>query len=100
MIVTVKKQLQRATRHMVAVAAVLAIMVAALAFPFTEVTPPAQAQTAPAQPQNPDLDLNKMRRLCRLCCRPFQLSESNRPGKPEEDAAGNGELLGGRALHV
>lgn len=59
MIVTVKKQLQRATRHMVAVAAVLAIMVAALAFPFTEVTPPAQAQTAPAQPQNPDLDLNK-----------------------------------------
>ncbi|BDV26809.1 cell surface protein [Corynebacterium ulcerans] len=59
MIVTVKKQLQRATRHMVAVAAVSAIMVAALAFPFTEVTPPAQAQTAPAQPQNPDLDLNK-----------------------------------------
>lgn len=59
MIVTVKKQLQRATRRMVAVAAVLAIMVAALAFPFTEVTPPAQAQTAPAQPQNPDLDLNK-----------------------------------------
>ncbi|MEY6441407.1 vWA domain-containing protein [Corynebacterium pseudotuberculosis] len=73
MIVTLKKQLRWLTRHMLAVAAVLAIMVAALAFPLSEepaaqaeqvaVQPPlvrpAPAQPAAAQPQNPDLDLNK-----------------------------------------
>ncbi|AKN59765.1 cell surface protein [Corynebacterium pseudotuberculosis] len=70
MIVTLKKQLRWLTLHMLAVAAVLAIMVAALAFPLSE-EPAAQAEQvavqpplvrpAPGQPapQNPDLDLNK-----------------------------------------
>ncbi|AJC14629.1 VWA domain-containing protein [Corynebacterium pseudotuberculosis] len=65
-----EKQLRWLTRHMLAVAAVLAIMVAALTFPLSE-EPAAQAdqvavqpplvRPTPAQPapQNPDLDLNK-----------------------------------------